>query len=75
MGNFANILTRSGKSMSQVSRETGLSLSHISKMASGTRRPGVEAAILLSRALGVGVEDMLRAFDFGVEVDDGQKAA
>ena len=58
---FANLVMRSGLSMSQIARESGVSLSTISKIASGTRRPSIKVALQLSPTMGCTWVDIVQA--------------
>lgn len=49
-------ITKSGKSQSQIARETGIDQSAISAMTRGKRRPYMDQALLLARSIGVPLE-------------------
>lgn len=48
---------------SKIHRETGLTLSHVSRIFSGERRPSLEAARDIARSLGVTMEELTDFLD------------
>ena len=50
---FAALIQQSGQSMSQIARDSGVSLSHISKIASGDRKPSLPTVVHLAATIGV----------------------
>jgi hypothetical protein len=47
-------------SLSEIHRQTKLSLAHISKVFSGTRMPSLHAAALIARARGQSIDELYR---------------
>ena len=58
---FANLVVRSGKSMSQIARESGVSLATVSKVAAGVRTPSIHVALHLASAMGCTWVDIVQA--------------
>ena len=58
---FANLIIRSGLSMSQIARESGVSLATVSKVAAGTRTPSVRVALQLSVVMGCTWVDIIQS--------------
>lgn len=69
---FAELLARSGKSMSRIARESGISISMVSRVASGDRIPSLSMVFKLASAIGVHPSTMLEAFN---QPESIQKAA
>ncbi len=70
---FNQLITMSGKTMTQIAAESGLSLATISKIAKGTRKPSVRTLCVLTRALGANLEQVAEAVGGGIE--EAQDAA
>ena len=62
---FIHLITRSGKSMSQIARDSGLSLAHLSKVTNGVRMPSLGAINLLVEAMGIPAQDIIDAINAG----------
>jgi transcriptional regulator with XRE-family HTH domain len=51
--------------MSQIARDSGISLSHISKISGGTRNPSLPVLAAMSDALGCEEQDIIEAIGWG----------
>lgn len=58
---LTTLIADSHKSLSQIARETGLSLSHVSRINSGQRTPSPDVILKLSTVLDVRPEMVLMA--------------
>lgn len=47
------------KTIGEVSRETGLSKSHVSRVLNGKKKPSIEALVLIARAKGMRVNALV----------------
>jgi len=72
---FANLVTRSGKTMAQIARDSGLSLSTISRLASGDRLPSITTLVGLAKAIGVPVDAVADACIIQREARDEKETA
>ena len=68
---FTNLIMKSGMSMSQIARDSGLSLSTISKIAAGTRKPSLATVVYLAGTMGVSKMEVIDAILGG----ENEKAA
>jgi transcriptional regulator with XRE-family HTH domain len=48
------------KSYSEISRTTGYSISHISRIFRGERRPSLKVLLILAKEIDMPVEDLIR---------------
>lgn len=55
------LISHSGKSMSRIARESGLSLSHVSRISRGERTPSPDVILRLAIVLGANAMDVLSA--------------
>lgn len=55
------------KNYSKLARETGLSVSHVSRVMRGLRTPSVRTLLLLSKALGLPIDKMLTMLELNKE--------
>jgi len=49
--------------LSDVSRSTGVSLSHVSRIMSGQRKPSLDVASKIAAYLGVSIEELMHMLD------------
>ena len=62
---ITNLIIKSGKSMTQVAKDAGISLAHLSKISGGTRMPSVETVSKLAEVFGVSEQEVLSAIGVG----------
>ena len=62
-----------GPSYGQIARETGLSVSFVSRVMRGERRPSVDSLSLLARTLGVSTDTLLCRLEKVRKGRDGDK--
>lgn len=64
---FASLVSKSGKSLSQIARESDISLSMVSRIQSGDRTPSLAVLISVARALGVPTSELVDAVEVELE--------
>lgn len=58
-----DLLENGTVTMSDIARSTNISLSHVSRIMGGNRRPSLDVASKIAAYLGVTIEELLHALD------------